>query len=349
MWLQLVIQIIIVKGSLEAQGSIHMSQKHKIEITPWKKIKENKKAGAQKSQQSAPKCLHPLTFWPSTLEEAEGRSDVTLSTLSPWKCHFFTGRQRRGRRSTAAWLDVPVGFFISEGFAGAALESDGFLLGFFCVCFFTPSQPLTASFISSSFPSFHSLPFWLDRPVLDLRSTDWSELYMFVTCNEPFSWSAMNLCLQPWFWKKILRLDRRGGGKWSEGRRTADFCFCPGLAVLELLTSFRLFFPLRPKPELTGMLLCAFLNAPNVYDFLCKEPGLENKNRRVLKEEGSGRWLKWGPEGHRWEMGGRMHVGGECGEMKVTHGSCYYGCYAFHVWLSCVTMINTKFNVTAAR
>lgn len=38
-----------------------------------------------------------------------------------------------------------------------------------------------------------------------------------------------------------------------------------------------------------GMLLCAFLNAPNVYDFLCKEPELENKNRRVLKEEGSGR------------------------------------------------------------
>lgn len=139
MWLQLVIQIIIVKGSLEAQGSIHMSQKHKIEIIPWKKIKENKKAGAQKSQQSAPKCLHPLTFWPSTLEEAEGRSDVTLSTLSPWKCHFFTGRQRRGRRSTAAWLDVPVGFFISEGFAGAALESDGFLLSFFCVFFYPQS------------------------------------------------------------------------------------------------------------------------------------------------------------------------------------------------------------------
>lgn len=59
-----------------------------------------------------------------------------------------------------------------------------------------------------------------------------------------------------------------------------------------------------PNLELTGKLLSAFLNAPYVYSFLCKEPGLENKNRRVLKEEGSGRWLKWGPEGHRWEMGG---------------------------------------------
>lgn len=65
-----------------------------------------------------------------------------------------------------------------------------------------------------------------------------------------------------------------------------------------------IFFFMCPNLELTGKLLSAFLNAPNVYNFLCKEPGLENKNRRVLKEEGSGRWLKWGPEGHRWEMGG---------------------------------------------
>lgn len=72
------------------------------------------------------------------------------------------------------WSSVRIGWFPVGVF-------------FWCVCFFTPSQPLTASFISSSFPSFHSLPFWLDRPVLDLRSTDWSELYMFVTCNEPFS------------------------------------------------------------------------------------------------------------------------------------------------------------------
>lgn len=37
----------------------------------------------------------------------------------------------------------------------------------------------------------------------------------------------------------------------------------------------------------------------------CSEgPGLKNKNRPVLKEEGSGRRLKPGPEGHRWEMGG---------------------------------------------
>lgn len=70
------------------------------------------------------------------------------------------------------------------------------------------------------------------------------------------------------------------------------------------------FFFICPNPEQKGMLLRAFLNAPNVYDFLCKEPGLENKNRRVLKEEGSGRWLKWGPEGHRWEMGGECMLGG---------------------------------------
>lgn len=123
-------------------------------------------------------------------------------------------------------------------------------------------------------------------------------------------WWDLYLCQQHYFFfLKILRLDRRGG-RWSEGRRTADFCFCPGLAVLELLTSFSLFFFICPNPELTGMLLCAFLNAPNVYDFLCKEPKLENKNRRVLKEEGSGRWLKWGPEGHRWEMGGECMLGG---------------------------------------
>lgn len=65
-----------------------------------------------------------------------------------------------------------------------------------------------------------------------------------------------------------------------------------------------------PNSELTGKQLSAFLNAPNVYNFLSKEPGLENKNRRVLKEEGSGRWLKWGPEGHRWEMGGNWGGGG---------------------------------------
>lgn len=65
-----------------------------------------------------------------------------------------------------------------------------------------------------------------------------------------------------------------------------------------------IFFFMYPNSELTGKLLSAFLNVPNVYNFLCKEPGLKNKNRRVLKEEGSGRRLKWGPEGHRWEMGG---------------------------------------------
>lgn len=79
---------------------------------------------------------------------------------------------------------------------------------------------------------------------------------------------------------------------------------------LLFLSWFRNYWPLLsiffmcPNSALTGKLLSAFLNAPNVYNFLCKEPKLKNKNRRVLKEEGSGRWLKWGPEGHRWEMGG---------------------------------------------
>lgn len=137
----------------------------------------------------------------------------------------------------------------------------------------------------------------------------------------------MNLCLQHCFFK-ILRLDRRGG-RWCEGRRTADFCFCPGLAVLELLTSFRLFF----FHLLTGMLLCAFLNAPNVYYFLCKEPGLENKNRRVLKKEGSGRWLEWGPEGHRWEMGGECMLGGMWWD-----GSHTWFLLLWLLWFPCLTL-----------
>lgn len=62
------------------------------------------------------------------------------------------------------------------------------------------------------------------------------------------------------------------------------------LLVKELLTFFYPFFFFHvPNSELTGKRLTAFLNAPNVYNFLCREPGLENKNRRVLKEEGSGR------------------------------------------------------------
>lgn len=55
----------------------------------------------------------------------------------------------------------------------------------------------------------------------------------------------------------------------------------------------------------------------------CSEgPGLKNKNRPVLKEEGSGRRLKPGPEGHRWEMGG-WRGGGSVGVRGGTHGSCY--------------------------
>jgi hypothetical protein len=43
---------------------------------------------------------------------------------------------------------------------------------------------------------------------------------------------------------------------------------------------------------LTGNLLFAFLNAPKVHNFLYREPCLENKNRLVLKEEGSGGRVK---------------------------------------------------------
>lgn len=319
-----------------------------------KKKKENKKAGAEKSQQSAPKCLHPLTFWPSTLEEAEGRSDVTLSTLSPWKCHFFTGRQRRGRRSAAALLDVPVSFFISEGFAGAALQSDGFLL--FFLFFFTPSQPLSASFYLLLFSFIPQSPLltrsscpetrmcFLRRPPRD----HWFIQTLHVWSEWSILWSAMNLCLQPCFFFKFLRLDRRGG-KWSEGRRTADFCFCPGLAVLELLTSFRLYFPPLAKPGADGNAALCLPECSQCIRFPVQRA--RAGKQKQTGSEGRGKWEVTEVRAWRAQMGngGRMHVGGggECGEMKVTHGSCYYGSYAFHVWLSCVTMINTKFNVTA--
>lgn len=125
------------------------------------------------------------------------------------------------------------------------------------------------------------------------------------------------------------------GREVSWGEENSWLLFLSWFSSSGITDLFQTFFFICPNPELTGMLLCTFLNAPNVYDFLCKEPELENKNRRVLKEEGSGRWLEWGPEGHRWEMGGECLLGGECGEMEDTHGSCYYGCYAFHAWLSC--------------
>lgn len=52
--------------------------------------------------------------------------------------------------------------------------------------------------------------------------------------------------------------------------------------------------------------------------------------------EGRGKWEVTEVRAWRAQMGngGRMHVGGGCGEMEDTHGSCYYGCYMFHVWLS---------------
>ena len=43
-----------------------------------------------------------------------------------------------------------------------------------------------------------------------------------------------------------------------------------------------------PNLELTGKLLAAFLNAPNVYNFLCKEPGLEKQKQ--TGSEGRGKW-----------------------------------------------------------
>lgn len=141
------------------------------------------------------------------------------------------------------------------------------------------------------------------------------------------------LCQQDYFFKKIFRLDRRGG-RWSEGRRTADFCFCPGLAVLELLTSFSLFFSFAQTRSWRECCSVPSWMLP-MYTISCaKRPSWKTKTDGFWrKREVGGDWSEGlkGTDG-KW---GESACWGECGEMGVTHGSCYYDCYAFHVELSC--------------
>lgn len=82
----------------------------------------------------------------------------------------------------------------------------------------------------------------------------------------------------------MLRLCKGEGSEVRGGEQLTPV----SLLVLELLNSFIHFFFMCPNSELTGKLLSAFLNAPNVYNFLCKEPGLEKQKQ--TGSEGRGKW-----------------------------------------------------------
>lgn len=181
---------------------------------------------------------------------------------------------------------------------------------FFGVCFFTPSQPLTASFISSSFPSFHSLPFWLDRPVLDLRSTDWSELYMFVTCNEPFSDQQWTCVCSPGFLKKKNPQTGQKGREVIWGEENSWLLFLSRFSSFGITDLFQTFFP--PFGQSRSWRECC--SVPSwmlpMYTISCaKSPGWKTKTDGFWrKREVGGDWSE-GLKGTDGKWGGECMLG----------------------------------------
>lgn len=95
-----------------------------------------------------------------------------------------------------------------------------------------------------------------------------------------------------------------------------------------------IFFSECPNSVLTGKLLSAFLNAPNVYNFLCKEPGLEKQKQ--TGSEGRGKWEVTEARAWRAQMGngGRLCAWERWGVWRwKTHMVLVTKCYAFHVLL----------------
>lgn len=135
-----------------------------------KKRKKKKRAAAaaeNKSQRTAPEkknSLHPLHI---LINHTVGRLRAEVTS------HLYKKRLKSFRSSQVRVTDrwtfpaetwQPVALSLKDSSAETALESVRFLL---CVCFlFFYPQPVSLCsfflfFISSSFPSFHSLPFSL--------------------------------------------------------------------------------------------------------------------------------------------------------------------------------------------
>lgn len=82
-----------------------------------------------------------------------------------------------------------------------------------------------------------------------------------------------------------------------------------------------------------------------MYTISCaKSPSWKTKTDGFWrKREVGGDWSEGlkGTDG-KW---GENACWGECGEMEDTHGSCYYGCYMFHVWLSCSNFLGQPWSI----
>lgn len=241
--------------------------------------------------------------------------------------------------------DVAAGCFISGGFAGAPLESAGFLL------FFYPqpnSLPCPAPFfISSSFPSFHAVSpsHWL---LCDLRNHTFippfspPEKHSFLIFNTSLRHFFSDLCvLEVTSWQGFFKRWDCEKGEGSEARGGEQLT-----SVSVLVEEFGNYWTLSsislslssykcPDSELTGKLHSAILNAPNVYNFLCKEPGLEKQKQTGT--EGRGKWEVTEARAWRAQMGN----GGEVA--CVWEGSGVSGGIGRHTWFWLLTAMRFMF------
>lgn len=241
--------------------------------------------------------------------------------------------------------DVAAGCFISGGFAGAPLESAGFLL------FFYPqpnSLPRPAPFLSPPL-SPHST----QSPLLTGSSVIWGTTHssllstllrnihslFLILCWDIF---FSDLCvLEVTSWQGFFKRWDCEKGEGSEARGGEQLT-----SVSVLVEEFGNYWTLSsislslssykcPDSELTGKLHSAFLNAPNVYNFLCKEPGLEKQKQTGT--EGRGKWEVTEARAWRAQMGN----GGEAA--CVWEGLGVGGGIGRHTWFWLLTAMRFMF------
>lgn len=244
MWLQLVIQVIIPNESLEAQGSIHMSPEKDwdyINETRMKKIKKIKSKGSEiptvSSQKSA--SAHILTEHTGGGWGQKWRHIFNLKSL---KMSFLQRATKLRMRLCCCLTGTCRSAALSWRICRSSIR-----IGWFPVVFFYPQLYSLCFFLSPPL-SLHSSVSPFDR-ILHSRVTNrllegHLRIYqnsMFLTCLKNYL-MRHELVSAELFFLFFKSSDGAEGGRWSEGRRTADLCFCPGLALLELLTSLRLFF-----------------------------------------------------------------------------------------------------------
>lgn len=156
MWFQLAVWVNTANRSLESERSIHMTPPRQVEFVGLKKKRKKERKDSRieiPAVSSRPNvCIRSHSAW--ALWEAESRSDVTLWTLGPLNCHFIRWYWEKGRGLAVA----------SPGRATLQLYHwricrSSIRIGWFPVVFLPPAWLSVLLFISSSFPSFHSLPF----------------------------------------------------------------------------------------------------------------------------------------------------------------------------------------------